>query len=199
MEDNELNDDSEESERIYDRMDEELIEEEEKLRPIGCDCRKENMLVKNGFRRDHQRYRCKKCGKTIVIPTLLNKSDIRRFAIILYLEGMSYKRIAERLSVEGHTVGKWIKELDGKLRPFRNLRSIKFRKTKNIKLTPSDDTKYSEEDNKMSSGLFLIEQEHCTVISLIGDTILDNPYKKRSPKKWRKGQYSSDMCKDILS
>ncbi len=75
-----------------------------------CDSKE---VVKNGYVRDQQRYRCKSCGLNFVMGDKRVKSDTaikRAFAVILYSLGKSsYGFIAKLFGVTPPAVQKWLR------------------------------------------------------------------------------------------
>lgn len=75
-----------------------------------CDSKE---VVKNGWVRDQQRYRCKSCGLNFVMGDKRVKPDTaikRAFAVILYSLGKSsYGFIAKLFGVTPPAVEKWLK------------------------------------------------------------------------------------------
>ena len=75
-------------------------------------------IIKNGFVRQLQRYKCKACGKTQVDGDKRAKYDNhpKRIAVILYLEGNGIRRIARILTkimgieFRWQTVAQWLKK-----------------------------------------------------------------------------------------
>lgn len=67
--------------------------------------------IKAGRVCDKQRYRCKDCGYHFTINNKSRSMGVKRLALILYLEGLGYKRIAALLNVSPVAVYKWLKPL----------------------------------------------------------------------------------------
>jgi transposase-like protein len=67
--------------------------------------------VKSGFAKGRQRYKCKACGYHFTVE---NKSttkplSMKKQALHLYLEGLSFRSIGKLLGVSNVTVLNWIK------------------------------------------------------------------------------------------
>lgn len=86
---------------------------------ISCPkCRSER-IIKNGTNQKGQKYYCKECtynflskgGKSPEVPARGAPDIIKRFAIILFLEGVGYNVIGRLLGVSGVSVLKWIRSL----------------------------------------------------------------------------------------
>jgi transposase len=140
-------------------------------------CGSEN-CVKNGVIKERQRYQCKDCSKNYYKSIAL-KTDIRRYAIIMYLEGVNFTDIAKRLSVSWHTVKSWISPFEELLKPLRNMRKCEVKKFEKIE-TYIDCNTYNL-DRIISSAFIIIEKEEKTMISTFGNEqekkILNNPDK----------------------
>ena len=77
---------------------------------VKCKFCSEEGLVKNGFARGKQRYRCKSCGKNQVFGDKREKysNAIRRQAIEMYLNSCGLRSIGRVLKVPYQLVSKWI-------------------------------------------------------------------------------------------
>ena len=84
-----------------------------------CPKCKSNRVVKAGFVRELQRYRCKKCSHHFTINKKGVSPDIKRLAIHLYLEGMGYRAISRITGISDVAIAKWINPIKETLRPLR--------------------------------------------------------------------------------
>jgi transposase-like protein len=77
----------------------------EKCKFCGCE-----LVVKNGFVRNKQRYRCAECGKNQVAGDLRVKYDnaTRHQALAMYLNSSGLRSIGRVLGVPFQSVSKWI-------------------------------------------------------------------------------------------
>ena len=79
--------------------------------PACKNCRSQQ-IVKNGFSRSKQRYRCKTCGYNFIVgDERTNPQTVvkRAFAVILYALGSaSYRSIAQLFDVSISTVSNWL-------------------------------------------------------------------------------------------
>ncbi len=68
-------------------------------------------IIKSGFIKDKQRYKCKKCHYFFTVDKLGKQIDSYYIvkAIQLYLEGISYREIERLLGISHVTVMNWIK------------------------------------------------------------------------------------------
>ncbi|WNY22813.1 hypothetical protein MmiHf6_00980 [Methanimicrococcus hongohii] len=76
---------------------------------ICSKCNSEN-FVKNGNHLGRQRYKCKECGYQFTLETPRGKDvETKCLAIILYLNGMSFRSIAKIVNVSHKAVYDWVK------------------------------------------------------------------------------------------
>jgi len=76
-------------------------------------------VIKSGFVKEQQRYYCKKCSFHFTINNRGVASDIKRLALHLYLEGLSYRAISRVTGVSDVAIAKWIRPLKKSLHPIR--------------------------------------------------------------------------------
>ena len=71
-----------------------------------------SLLVKNGFARGHQRFKCKGCGKNqITGDKRVKYSNKQRYlALSMYLNGCGFRSIGRVLGVPFQLVHHWIKK-----------------------------------------------------------------------------------------
>lgn len=84
-------------------------------------------LVKNGFVRGQQRYRCQHCGKNQIMGDRREKHDnaVRRKALAMHLDSHGIRRIGRALKVPHQLVAKWVEDPDGIIaREIRNLHMV---------------------------------------------------------------------------
>jgi len=66
--------------------------------------------VKNGRHHGKQRYKCKECGYQFTIEQPKGKdAEIKCLAIILYVNGLSYRAISKIVNVSHVAVYEWVK------------------------------------------------------------------------------------------
>ncbi len=84
--------------------------------------------TKAGKAHGKQRYRCKSCGYHFTLHPPRVESGLKRLAIHLYLEGLSYKRISMITEASDVAVASWIKpikpHLDGYRKSIKRLKSL---------------------------------------------------------------------------
>lgn len=71
-----------------------------------CGCER---CVKNGFMQGQQRYKCKECGYNFIDKPRRGHSSSALALAVLYLSGLSQRRIARLFGVSTPAVLKWIK------------------------------------------------------------------------------------------
>jgi transposase-like protein len=73
-------------------------------------CQREE-IVKAGFQRGRQRFKCKACGRLFVEGALRGfPEEVKAKAIALYLEGLGFRAIGRLLGVSNVAVLKWVKK-----------------------------------------------------------------------------------------
>ncbi len=113
-------------------------------------CNSENN-IKAGIVKGKQRYKCKDCGYNFTVERKSNdKSQIKRQAIHLYLEGYKPVYIAKILKVSYVSIYKWIKGYGDNIKKDRaSIKRIKIERMKNIA------NHFKEEDSKDDSNGYL--------------------------------------------
>ena len=78
---------------------------------MRCAKCKSNHYVKNGFLRNKQRYKCKKCSYnyTVTKKSTAKSQNTKKKALNLYLEGLGFRSIGRHLNVSHTSVYHWIK------------------------------------------------------------------------------------------
>ena len=79
---------------------------------MDCPKCKSSHHVKDGIVGGKQRYKCKECHYRYTVERKSNvkTSAIRRLALVLYLEGFSFRFIGKILKISYGTVYVWVKE-----------------------------------------------------------------------------------------
>ncbi|MDR1345478.1 MAG: hypothetical protein LBK03_02090 [Bacteroidales bacterium] len=79
-----------------------------------CSCGKS---AKSGIIKGKQRYKCKECGYnyTVTLKSTTKPKSLKKKALYLYLEGMSFRSIGKILGVSNVSVLNWIKSLGKEL------------------------------------------------------------------------------------
>ena len=85
---------------------------------MGCKKCKSNKIVKAGFVRSFQRFKCKECGYYFTdTPMRGHALHAKLLCLQLYASGLSLRRIGYLLQVSQVTVQKWIQKLVPELCP----------------------------------------------------------------------------------
>lgn len=90
----------------------------EKIICSKCTC---NQIVKNGFTKGSQRYKCKACGFNFTIERRGRgkPESQKRMALHMYLEGLGFRSIGRILKVSNVSVLKWIRSFGEKIKELR--------------------------------------------------------------------------------
>ena len=93
---------------------------------MDCPRCKSFEFTKAGFVNGRQRYKCRQCH---YLYTVLEKATskpvaLKRYALHLYLEGLSFRAIGKILGVSNVTVLKWIKEFGDQVENIRREQHI---------------------------------------------------------------------------
>jgi transposase len=82
-------------------------------------CQSKNFR-KDGIVKSKQRYLCKDCKHRFTVWQIGKPNDVKRNALILYLEGLGFRSIGRYLNVSHVSVFNWIKSFGEKIDEFRN-------------------------------------------------------------------------------
>lgn len=124
---------------------------------MKCPKCKSDSCIKNGTLRNKQRFLCRLCNRQF-IPANLKiteaKNIQKRHAIVLYLEGLNYREIAQRIRLNYKTVYNWLQKLEPLLKELRNT-------TKSEQMKMKELMQLIEVKSRMASyyGLLLIDTE----------------------------------------
>ena len=71
-----------------------------------------NKVIKNGFARGHQRYKCKDCSYQFTRSQLVRGKPLwmKLEAVLLYMSGMSMNAIGEQLAVSAQSILNWVRD-----------------------------------------------------------------------------------------
>ena len=106
---------------------------------------------KDGIVKSRQRYLCKDCMHRFTVEQIGKSNDLKRNALILYLEGLGFRSIGRYLNVSHVAVFNWIKAFGEKLNDFRNSGEIEV-----VELDEMH-TYIGSKKTIVGSGLLLIE------------------------------------------
>jgi transposase len=82
-------------------------------------CKSKNFR-KDGIVKSRQRYFCKDCKNRFTVEQIGKPNNLKKDALILYLEGLGFRSIGRVLHVSHVAVFNWIKSFGEKLDEFRN-------------------------------------------------------------------------------
>ncbi|OFY94038.1 MAG: hypothetical protein A3K10_06425 [Bacteroidetes bacterium RIFCSPLOWO2_12_FULL_31_6] len=89
---------------------------------MNCPACESNNWVKNGKVNNKQRYKCKSCKAQFLSydPSSVNFLMMKhRHAIILYLQGMSFREIGKLIGINHTSIFTWIKIFESKLKEIK--------------------------------------------------------------------------------
>ncbi len=117
----------------------------------SCPKCKSTNFRKDGIVKSKQRYLCKDCKHRFTVEQIGKPNNVKRDALILYLEGLGFRSIGRFLNVSHVSVFNWIKSFGEKLDEFRN--------TEEIEVTELDEmhTYIGSKKTTVGYGLLLIE------------------------------------------
>jgi len=125
-------------------------------------CKGDN-FVKNGIIKGQQRYRCKSCGLnySVEFKSTATRDYTRRFALMLYLEGLGFHSIGRLLHVSHVSVIKWVRRYGKQLEELKNDKPV------NVVEMDELHTYIGSKKATAGYGLQLIERQESTLISLL--------------------------------
>jgi transposase-like protein len=115
-------------------------------------CSSQN-ICKDGIVKGRQRYKCKKCNYRFTVDKIGKSNNLRRDALILYLEGLGFRSIGRFLNVSHVTVYNWIKSYGEQIETIRSGTDIEV-----VELDEMH-TYIGTKKTIVGSGLLLIEME----------------------------------------
>ena len=86
---------------------------------MNCPKCKSDQSVKDGIIKVRQRYLCKKCKYRYTVPFVGKPIGLKKFALVLYLEGLGFRSIERIINVSNVTVMRWIKSFGKKVELIR--------------------------------------------------------------------------------
>lgn len=89
-----------------------------------CPKCKSNNFRKDGIVKQKQRYKCKDCNFHFTVAKIGKPDKLKRDALILYLEGQSFRSIGRLLNISNVTALNWIKSFGEKIDETRNTEDI---------------------------------------------------------------------------
>lgn len=91
-----------------------------------------NGYTKDGLVNGKQRYKCKSCNYRYTVEQRGFSSDVKRQAVILYLQGVDFRSIGHILHCSHVTVHNWIKSYGQNIQKIRSTESIKWTSKPNL-------------------------------------------------------------------
>ena len=123
--------------------------------------------TKFGRIKEIQRYRCKDCDYNYTDrPDAPNKNHKKcRIALIMYLEGLSYRKIAKLLNVSHTSIRNWITKYGESLHLVRNAKPIRLKQITSI------NTEIKKTKKIFREGYIFLEQTERTHISILSPIV----------------------------
>ena len=140
---------------------------------MNCPKCKSDHSVKDGIINSRQRYLCKDCKYRYTVPFIGKPIDLKKFALILYLEGLGFRSIERIIKVSNVTVMRWIKSFGKEVELLR-------REDKELEIVEMDEmhTYIGSKKTIVGYGLLLIDLEKSLSISFLvrGERKLEKSY-----------------------
>ena len=140
---------------------------------MNCPKCKSDHSVKDGIINSRQRYLCKDCKYRYTVPFIGKPIDLKKFALILYLEGLGFRSIERIIKVSNVTVMRWIKSFGKEVELLR-------REDKELEIVEMDEmhTYIGSKKTIVGYGLLLIYLEKSLSISFLvrGERKLEKRY-----------------------
>jgi len=86
---------------------------------MNCPKCQSTSYIKNGLANNRQRYLCKICKDTHTVPERGKSKEIRKMALILYLEGLGFRSIERILKVSHVSVMNWVRRYGEELEELK--------------------------------------------------------------------------------
>lgn len=92
----------------------------------NCPKCKSERLVKNGFQRGKQRYKCKECGFNPTVEEVGYPEEFRAKILAIYLEGVGIRAISRIFKISVGSVINWIREAGENLGKPKQAKSVEI-------------------------------------------------------------------------
>lgn len=142
----------------------------------GCPYCNSSNFRKDGIVKQKQRYLCKDCKYRFTVEQRGKPDDLKRNALILYLEGLGFRSIGRVLAVSHVSVFNWIKSFG------ENLDSL--RSSDQIEVVELDEmhTYVGSKKTTVGSGLLLIDMGNDSSIAklALGEPRQEKSFGRRS-------------------
>ena len=86
---------------------------------MNCPKCNSGVYVKDGIVKGKQRYLCKKCKYRYTVKERGKPSTVKKFALLLYLEGLGFRSIERLLNVSNVSVMRWVKSYGKEIEKLR--------------------------------------------------------------------------------
>lgn len=127
---------------------------------MKCAKCKSEKSTKNGILKGVQRYKCKECGFnfTVEIKSTAKPEDVKRQALLMYLEGLGFHSIGRILRVSHVSVLNWIRKYGEQVKEIRNDKPVEIMELDELH------TYVGHKKTTDGFGLVLVETSESTLI-----------------------------------
>jgi transposase-like protein len=143
---------------------------------MNCPKCKSNSYVKDGVVKRRQRFQCKQCAYRYTVSKLGKPPIIKKFALLLYLEGLGFRSIERLLNVSNVTVMRWVRSFGQEIEKMRKHDS-------DLEVVEMDEmhTYIGSKKTIVGYGLLLTDMERNSSISFLvqGEKKLEESYGKK--------------------
>ncbi len=124
-----------------------------------CTCDKH---VKDGIVQGRQRYLCKECQYRYTVAFRGKPLELKKFALLLYLEGMGFRNIGRTINVSNVTIMRWIRSFGQEVERLRKVESA-------LEVIEIDEmhTYIGSKKTIVGYGLLLTDMERSTLTSFL--------------------------------
>src|SRR5512135_1604446 len=108
---------------------------------LGCPRCSGRRIIKNGWLRGEQRYRCKDCSYNFVDPPKPDRPLVKKvLAILLYNLGLSFRATGKLCGVSGTTVLNWVDDFAEQhaTKPAPSVLQTRFQKAVGVPISTSN-------------------------------------------------------------
>ncbi len=92
---------------------------------MDCPRCKSTKFVKDGMVKGKQRYQCHSCHYRYTVAYRGKGEHVKRYALMMYLEGLGFRSIGRILEVSHVAVYQWIKKFGGALEALKSTEEVK--------------------------------------------------------------------------
>lgn len=129
---------------------------------MNCPKCSSESYVKDGFAQKKQRYLCKQCEYRYTVAYRGKPIELKRFALVLYLEGLGFRSIERVINVSNVTIMRWIRSYGKEIERLR-------KQDNEIEVIEIDEmhTYIGSKKTIVGYGLLLTDMESDTLISYL--------------------------------